>query len=399
MRILLVTSRFPLPPWRGNQVRTLQWLRALGEHELTVLAPCPGQASRVERLRLEYGARVVTYPLSPAASALGAAGALIAGRPAQEGLFHGRAGRAALGKVLHQEEWDLAIVQMVRCWWALEELERWRPGVPVLFDAIDAMGLHFGRAGEIRRGPLGLVTRLEARRCRVYEREMASRAAVTTAVAPRDLAALGAPGDRGRVVPVAAAPRAPARLGAARTVLLSGNLGYRPARQGAMWFAAEVWPRLRQRHPEVRWVLAGARPPSDLRRLARFPGVEVHGDVPDLAPHLAAARVAIAPMAGGSGVPMKVLEAWACGLPVVAHPWAAAGLMGGNDAVAVAEGAQQWVDTLDGLLRDDAAAERLGRRGLEAWDRFYRPERVEAAVREAVYAVLTGLSPGSGRLA
>ncbi|NOZ94853.1 MAG: hypothetical protein GXP47_08965, partial [Acidobacteria bacterium] len=240
MRILLVTSRFPLPPWRGNQVRTLQWLRALGEHQLTVVAPCPGRASRVERLRLEYGVDVVTYPLRPAASALGAAGALIAGRPVQEGLFHGRAGRAALGKALQQEEWDLAIVQMVRCWWALGELERWRPGVPVLFDAIDAMGLHFGRAGEIRRGPLGLVTRLEARRCRAYERGMASRAAVTTAVAPRDLAALGAPGDRGRVVPVAAAPRAPARLRAARTVLLSGNLGYRPARQGALWFAAEV---------------------------------------------------------------------------------------------------------------------------------------------------------------
>ncbi len=397
MRILLVTSRFPLPPWRGNQVRTLQWLRALEEHELTVIAPWPGQASPAERLRLEYGASVVTYRLGPAASAFGAAGALMAGRPVQEGLFHGGAGRAAVGRALGQRDWDLAIVQMVRCWWALEELDRLRPGLPVLFDAIDAMGLHFGRAGEIRRGPLGFVIRQEARRCRAYEAEMAARAAVTTAVAPRDLAALGAPGGRGRVVPVAAAPRAPARPGASRTVLLSGNLGYRPARQGALWFGAEVWPGLRQRHPEARWVLAGARPPSGVRRLARLPGVEVHGDVPDLAPHLAAARVAIAPMAGGSGVPMKVLEAWACGLPVVAHPWPAAGLMGGENAVAVAESAEQWVETLDGLLRDGAAAERLGRKGLEAWDRFYRPERVEAAVRDAVAAAVTEPSPTSRR--
>jgi len=87
--------------------------------------------------------------------------------------------------------------------------------------------------------------------------------------------------------------------------------------------------------PEARWVLAGARPPRAVRRLAALPGVEVHPDVPDLDPYLAAATVAVAPMPTGSGVPMKVLEAWAAGIPVVParrRPRASSGARGRSGA-------------------------------------------------------------------
>ena len=40
MRVLLICSRFPWPPWRGNQVRTAQWAEALREHDLRLV--CPG---------------------------------------------------------------------------------------------------------------------------------------------------------------------------------------------------------------------------------------------------------------------------------------------------------------------------------------------------------------------
>jgi len=374
----------------------VQWLHALAGHELAVVAPEPADRALDDELRTKQGVELFTYGTGGIAAAMGAAGALFTGRPLQEGLFHVASARAALGRALKAGPWDLAIVQMVRCFWAVEELQRRLPGLPVLFDAIDAMGLHFGRAAEERRDPVGSVLRLEAARCRNLEMKMAAVATVTTAVAFRDLEALGVPEDRGRVVPVAAAPRPATDLPSARTVLLSGNLGYRPTVNGALWFGSKVWPRLVERHPGVRWVLAGARPPAAVRRLERLPGVEIHADVPDLAPHLAAARVAIAPMASGSGVPMKVLESWACGIPVVAHPWPAAGLMG-EGGVRIAREVEEWLEALDLLLGDENEAARLGARGREIWERFYRPERVDAAVREAVEAGVTSPWRASGR--
>ena len=166
---------------------------------------------------------------------------------------------------------------------------------------------------------------------------------------------------------------------------MSGNLGYRPTVLGAEWFAREVWPSLKQRMPEAKWVLAGARPARAVRRLAGLPGVEVHADVPDLEPYLQSARVAIAPMNSGSGVPMKVLEALAAGLAVVAHPWAAEGLADqGGVAVAAPADAAGWVDALERLLTDSQEARDLGERGHELWQRVYHPERVAEQIRQVV---------------
>jgi glycosyltransferase involved in cell wall biosynthesis len=168
-------------------------------------------------------------------------------------------------------------------------------------------------------------------------------------------------------------------------ILLSGNLGYRPTVRGALWFATEVWPRLRSLVPKVRWVLAGARPVEALRRLGQTPGIEVHADVPDLGPYLVNTRVAIAPMSSGSGVPMKVLEAMAARVPAVVHPWAAEGLVKeASDAVVVASSAEEWVAALEPLLREPGSAGDLGERGYEMWQRFYHPDRVADQIREVV---------------
>jgi len=317
-------------------------------------------------------------------------GSALRRRPAQEGLYAGRRARTALERALAAGPWDLAVVQLVRCAWAAEVIARHTPRPPLLFDAIDSMGLHFERAAEAAPTPLASLLRAEASRCARREAWLVERAGVVTAVARRDLEALAA-GSKGRLVPVAAAgPTArPVPPAGAPTVLLSGNLGYRPTVLAARRFASEVWPELKARVPEARWLLAGARPARAVRALAALPGVEVHGDLPDLGPSLAAATVAVAPMATGSGVPMKVLEAWAAGRPVVAHPWAAAGLEH-DPAPGVTEAATpgEWVEVLARLLRDPAASAELAARGRAVWARHYAPGPVRAAIRAAVEAAL-----------
>jgi glycosyltransferase involved in cell wall biosynthesis len=304
----------------------------------------------------------------------------------QEGVFDTAAARRMVAQSVAHWQPDVAVVQMVRCGWASDIIRESAPDLPIIFDAIDAMGLHYERAGRTTAPPLSFAYLAEANRCRHREHELAAAAEITVAVSERDLAALAAPVGRGRVIPVAGREV----LGTESTVsgpvvLLSGNLGYRPTVRGALWFAREVWPRLRAAVPDARWVLAGARPAAEIRRLDRIPGVKVCADVPDLATFFADSRVAIAPMNSGSGVPMKVLEAMAAGLPAVVHPWAAEGLVGEvGDAVVVASKADDWVAVLESLLRDTEAAHNLGRRGYEVWRRFYHPVRVAEQIRAVV---------------
>lgn len=385
MNVLLVTSRFPLPARRGNNVRTVEWLRALAAEQVALVCPRPGQPGELQRLDDDRLA-LWTHGSGPGGKGAAMVAAALSGRPVQEGLYATGPARQALSRALREQRPDVAVVQMVRCGWAMDQLGREAPALPVVFDAIDSMGLHFERAAQLARPWLRPLLRAEAGRCRRRERELAGRAALSIAVSARDLDELSARG--GRVVPVsgrivAAEAGAPAQP----TLLLSGNLGYRPTVRAALWFAAEVWPRVASTLPQVRWVLAGARPAAAVRRLGRLPGVEVHADVDDLGPYLAAATVAIAPMASGSGVPMKVLEAWAAGLPVVAHPWTAAGLSAdARDALAVADGADEWYRALTRLLTDPAAAAGLAERGRALWRRDYHPERVDEALRAALAA-------------
>lgn len=386
MRVLIVTSRFPLPARRGNQVRTLEWLRALAAEQVALVCPRPGQPDELQRLDRER-LRLWTHGSGPGERGAAIAAAALSGWPLQEGLYATGSARKALSGALREHRPDAAVVQMVRCGWAMDQLGREASALPVLFDAIDAMGLHFERAAQLARPWLRPLLRAEAGRCRRRERELAGRASLSVAVSARDLDELAA--RCGCVVPVSG--RIVAEAAAARTrpiVLLSGNLGYRPTVRAALWFAAEVWPRVASSVPQARWVLAGARPAAAVRRLGRLPGVEVHADVEDLGPYLAAATVAIAPMAGGSGVPMKVLEAWAAGLPVVAHPWTAAGLPAdARDALAVADGADEWHRAVTRLLTDPSAAAGLAERGRELWRRSYHPERVDEGLRAALAAM------------
>jgi glycosyltransferase involved in cell wall biosynthesis len=381
MRVLLVTSRIPLPAWRGNQVRTVEWLEALGEHELALICP-----ESVEPPRRYLTAERFGYRLNVVSRAVGVLRAAGDGRPLQEGLYETGEARKAVARALKHWQPDVVVVQMVRCGWAVDTILEASPETPVIFDSIDSMGLHFESAARSAPPPLSFFYRMEATRCDRRERQLAVAAARTVAVSERDLVALGAPPNRRRAIPVAG--REVERSTPSETdpvVLLSGNLGYRPTVRGALWFAAEVLPRLQSLVPGVRWVLAGARPAAAVRRIGQSPGVEVHADVPDLGVYHAKARVAIAPMSSGSGVPMKVLEAMAAGVPAVVHPWAADGLVEeAGDAVVVASGAEEWVAELARILRDSNSAKDLGEQGYQMWQRYYHPERVADQIREVV---------------
>lgn len=384
MRVLIVTSRFPLPPWRGNQLRTLQWLSALADHQVLLICPTPDGVD----LPADFGAQVRYLPNGGLAKVGGFVAAMAGGRPAQEGIYSTGARRRKVAETVAEWRPDAAVVQMVRCGWAADEIHELQPELPLVFDAIDSMALHYDRAVASTTAVLRPAYRFEAARCRRREGQLVERATVVTAVSRRDLEAL-CPGGKGRVVPVAAGVAAETDRPPVDqpTVLLSGNLGYRPTVRAAGWFAEEVWPGLRERVPSVRWVLAGARPAPAVQRLGLQDGIDVHGDVTDLGDHLRRTSVAIAPMASGSGVPIKILEALAAEVPVVADPWSAAGLED-PAAVTVVDGADAWIDSLALLLSDEETARARAARGAESWRRTYEPGRVATRIREAVAAAV-----------
>jgi glycosyltransferase involved in cell wall biosynthesis len=139
------------------------------------------------------------------------------------------------------------------------------------------------------------------------------------------------------------------------------NFAYQPNRSALAFLLEEVMPRVWAQLPQARLTLVGgglqAAPSEDSR-------VRALGFVEDLAGAYAQARCAVVPLLQGGGSPLKLIEALAYGLPVIATPRAIAGLVAhdGEDCL-VADGGQAFADALLGVLRHGALdIARAGRR-------------------------------------
>jgi glycosyltransferase involved in cell wall biosynthesis len=212
---------------------------------------------------------------------------------------------------------------------------------------------------------------------------------------PSEAAALGGSDGAGaariHVLPTGVRLSAPTVTSDDRpSLVFTGTLGYPPNADAVRHFCRDVLPTIRRERPDVRLEIVGDGASRELVSTCGVaPGVEFLGFVPDVFDVLRRATLFVCPMRQGTGIKVKLLEAMACGLPVVASPIAVEGMPDARDGVhlRVARSAEDFARAVVTLLGDKEARARLGARGRElaagyTWDRL--GERVDRVCREEV---------------
>ena len=358
------------------------------DHEVTLLAPAPGKDQPSPPEGMPY--HVSFYQGGGAGSLLtGTTRAVLGGLPLQSGLFYQRDLRRRLRELAPRH--DLGILQLVRLAIHAEDFG----ATPFVVDLIDSLSLNFSMRARVDRWWLAPFLRMEARLLAAAEQRLAERAERVLVVCERDRQAVigRLPADRASrvsVVPLSVEADSPRGDGGGKPVLvMTGNLGYFPNVDAVTWWLQDVWPDLKRVQPDVRLVVAGARPTRAVRQAVRKADVQLLEAPEDLRAVLSQATLALAPLRCGSGVPIKVLEAWAVGVPVLVSPWAAAGTSGqpGEDFLLVGRDPAEWVAAVTGLLGDPMFRSRLienGRRRLAA-------DYSREAVRDRLLEIIRGL--------
>jgi glycosyltransferase involved in cell wall biosynthesis len=155
---------------------------------------------------------------------------------------------------------------------------------------------------------------------------------------------------------------APARTDGNRrnAILLCSGLAVYRNRAAALWFARRMFPTIRREVPDAEFWIVGSHPSREIWRLAESPGIHVTGTVEDVRPYYAVAKVAVAPYRYGEGTKIKVVEAMACGTPVVSTSTGCQGLelIDGRDLL-IADNETDFSRRVTELLRDAERAQIL----------------------------------------
>lgn len=156
---------------------------------------------------------------------------------------------------------------------------------------------------------------------------------------------------------------APSKLPDSQRLLFFGSLFYQPNADGMRWMCQEIWPLVRARRPDAGLDIVGLGKEA-LADLADTPGVTFHGFVDNLDAMMREAAALVVPLRIAGGTRIKIIEAWAKGLPVISTTIGAEGLaaLDGETAL-LGDTAEEFADCCVRALDDRKLREKLAAAG------------------------------------
>lgn len=137
---------------------------------------------------------------------------------------------------------------------------------------------------------------------------------------------------------------------AAPVFIFTGVMNYKPNIDAVLWFIEHAWSLIRDKYPEARFIIAGMNPSSAIQHLEHNPGIKVTGFIDDILPYYHQADYFVAPFTIARGVQNKILQAFACGLPVITSSMGAEGIeCKDGEHIIIAETGEKYLQAINKL--------------------------------------------------
>ena len=392
MRVLIVTPDLQYPPARGYQVMAYQHVKKLAARhtiDLVTFGDRNAQFPGIETLKRLCNS-VAVIPLPKWRSVLNMSLGLLTDDPLQVRFYRSKKMADLIEERLRNTIYDVVIFQMTRM---AQYLPRWYRGAAVL-NMVDPLVFNYERSLIWRPWYIRALFQLEIDRLKRYEAQQASRFDSVLLNAQADvrdyqellkdssleLAPYGIDVDYFQPEDI---KRQPGML------VMSGSMFYAPNADAVIYFCRDIFPLILEKEPSAHLWLVGARPSSEIKKLANGKNITVTGYVDDIRPYLNRSMVSVCPIRLNVGTQTKVLEALAMETPVVTTSGGNHGICGDSGkGLYVADTPLEFADRVVSLLRGHRWKE-LSENGRRFVSDHFRWE-ISAAKLEIILGALAG---------
>ncbi len=386
MKVLFLAHRIPFPPDKGDKIRSYNVLKYLARrHDVTLLCPIDQEGDLKHVNNLEALVQKVIYEhLNPVQIKIGMLKNFLTGKPLTVANFWSPTLKSKLDALVIKEKFDAVYVfssTMAEYVWDMD--------IPVkIIDFCDLDSAKFLQFSKNAKIPFKWIYQREADRLQAYEQRAAAFFDHILFISAEEKSLFDSNGyaqklslmSNGVDLNQYFGDELPARhfdsLQSAPLIAFTGVMDYLPNVDAALWFAKNVMPLLRKEKPGTLCYILGKNPVPKIRALHDFErGIIVTGYVRDMRASLAEADVFVAPMRIARGMQTKILEAMACGVPVVSSPASSRGI-GATSGVELltAETANEFAQKTLSILGDSSLASRLRKTAFDFLQRNFNWE-------------------------
>ena len=363
MKLLVLSSRYPLPLEKGDRLRIFHQMRYLSRHyELVLVALTHRRVSAEDRREVEsLCTKSYELPVTHARCLRKAVKGFVGGTSLTVSYFYHPELRVQVQKIIHDEAPDHIYCQLIRMAGYVEGIT-----IPKSIDYMDSFSLRALRRARQNRFLLHSFWKLEARLLQQYERQTYrwfDRHFVISQVDRNEFVSTGM--QRLEILRNGVDTQYFSREEGVEPdvdLVFIGNMSYHPNVFAARFLIKKIAPLLWRENPEARILIAGADPTAEVKRLASR-RVEVTGFVPDIRKAYQRGRIFVAPIFAGSGLQNKILEALSMGLPCVTSGIVQSSITGSEGIVQVAEDEAMFVERITALLQNAAERQELSVKG------------------------------------
>jgi sugar transferase (PEP-CTERM/EpsH1 system associated) len=366
MRILVLTSRLPYPPNRGDRLRAYNFIKSFSrEHEIHLISFISDESEQAYTKEMEeYCQKVDVVQLSRQQSALYVGINVWRNQPLQSLYYRSSKMQSLVSDKLSELEFDVIYIHLA------QYVEN-RKHVYRIIDLTDVISREVTRSLPYRSPLSRLLYTIEQPRISRYEKFLANSLEETWLISKSDRQILSSHCPQANIQVISNGidfdyfyPLDLTREN--NSIIFTGHMGVAHNIDAAELLVNKILPLVQQQIPTCSVYIVGAEPVERVQKLANNPAVTVTGYVNNLNEYLNRASVFVAPLRFAAGVQNKVIEAMATSLPVITTSLVNEGINAVNESeILVSNNEETLSSYVIDLSYNEAYRRRIGQAGME----------------------------------